>query len=303
MAELAALGVAANIVQFLELGLKVSITIVKTYRSITDNGLLPRNVEMEVMAKDLRQRCNRLQADTSIKADAGMTRLIERCIKTSTELVSETESLAVNVKSRYPRWVKIKVSLRAYHKNGRITKIHESLKEIKTEIFQTLLVLLYEHRNTLLDTVRSYGDASTAWNQGTDATLDQMSKDISRLAESTNNASSAKDLANFATTLAKFVEEASNQGTTREILRSLRFAQIAERQTEIPSAHQETYEWIFKESPDVNFSSWLQGSRGIFWITGKPGSGKSTLMKFISGHEITSFGGLRAVFKALKRVF
>ncbi|EXF77918.1 hypothetical protein CFIO01_04172 [Colletotrichum fioriniae PJ7] len=287
MAELAALGVAANIVQFLELGLKVSITIVKTYRSITDDGLLPRNVEMEAMAKDLRQRCNRLQADASIKADAGMTRLVERCIETSTELVRETETLAVDFRSRYPRWVKLKVSLRAYRKKGRIAEIHESLKEIKTEIFQTLPVLLFDHRNTLRDTVRSYGDASTAWNQGVDVILHQMSTDISKLVDSAKNASSARDLADLATTLAKFVEEANNQGNTREILRSLRFAQIAERQTEIPSAHKKTYEWIFQESADANFPSWLQGSQGIFWITGKPGSGKSTLMKFISGHERT----------------
>jgi hypothetical protein len=55
-----------------------------------------------------------------------------------------------------------------------------------------------------------------------------------------------------------------------------------------------TYEWIFT-NPDAetetrpydSFRAWLQGGRGIYWIAGKPGSGKSTLMKFIKNHKKT----------------
>lgn len=43
-----------------------------------------------------------------------------------------------------------------------------------------------------------------------------------------------------------------------------------------------TFEWLFTDQ--VSFSRWLSDDRGefdaIFWITGKPGSGKSTLMRF-----------------------
>lgn len=43
-----------------------------------------------------------------------------------------------------------------------------------------------------------------------------------------------------------------------------------------------TFEWLFTDQ--VPFSQWLRDDRGefdaIFWITGKPGSGKSTLMRF-----------------------
>ncbi|KAF5667102.1 hypothetical protein FHETE_5805 [Fusarium heterosporum] len=35
------------------------------------------------------------------------------------------------------------------------------------------------------------------------------------------------------------------------------------------------------------FSSWLRSSDSIFWVQGKPGSGKSTLMKFIIGNDNT----------------
>ena len=36
-----------------------------------------------------------------------------------------------------------------------------------------------------------------------------------------------------------------------------------------------------------SFSSWLQSNDNIFWIRGKPGSGKSTLMKFIINDDST----------------
>ncbi|KAF2815302.1 uncharacterized protein BDZ99DRAFT_356608, partial [Mytilinidion resinicola] len=38
---------------------------------------------------------------------------------------------------------------------------------------------------------------------------------------------------------------------------------------------------------DHRFPEWLKGGDGIFWVSGKPGSGKSTLMKFLADHETT----------------
>ncbi|KAK1496670.1 hypothetical protein CTAM01_08308 [Colletotrichum tamarilloi] len=288
MAELAALGVAANIVQFLELGLKVSFSIVSTYRSITDDGLIPRLVELKTMAEDLQRRCVRLQTDVNVKMDAGMNSLLQRCIKTSKELVDAADGLTTAIDGKYPRFTKAKLSVRAYFKESSIIDIQKRLREIKAAIFEGLQTLLFQHRSAVSDHVRSLGDASAAWNCATNARLDRMSKDIGKLLKSEDEASSTIELEVFSSMLSRFVEDVKHQGNILQILKSLRFAQIIERQTEIPIAHQNTFEWIFQESTNVNFSSWLQSPNGIFWITGKPGSGKSTLMKFVTGHEKTS---------------
>lgn len=56
------------------------------------------------------------------------------------------------------------------------------------------------------------------------------------------------------------------------------------RIAEVREAHEKTFHWVF--DPDVvDFSTWLRhfepsGLQPIYWIKGKPGSGKSTLMKF-----------------------
>lgn len=58
------------------------------------------------------------------------------------------------------------------------------------------------------------------------------------------------------------------------------------RQETVEEAHQETFRWIFddrneQQSGWSNFREWLDSPKQLYWITGKPGAGKSTLMKFI----------------------
>ena len=71
-----------------------------------------------------------------------------------------------------------------------------------------------------------------------------------------------------------------------QLLDSLWFAEILSREETIAEAHSETFEWIFDKSGEAvrpwdNFSAWLENGGGIYWINGKAGSGKSTLMSFL----------------------
>ena len=54
---------------------------------------------------------------------------------------------------------------------------------------------------------------------------------------------------------------------------------------EVSSSHPHTFEWIFDddiERPWDSFVKWLRGDECIYWIQGKAGSGKSTLMKYLA---------------------
>lgn len=86
--------------------------------------------------------------------------------------------------------------------------------------------------------------------------------------------------------------EAARQG--QSLLKALYFASIRSRHRSIEKAHATTFRWVLEDSPSgadapprSRFRSWLRNETGVFWIQGKPGSGKSTLMKFISGHPDT----------------
>jgi hypothetical protein len=83
-----------------------------------------------------------------------------------------------------------------------------------------------------------------------------------------------------------------------EILASLRFESIGERFEAVDESHAATFDWIFRPIQGTiqyaegrrwgEFGAWLESGTGLYWINGKAGSGKSTLMKYIVSHGKTS---------------
>ena len=84
------------------------------------------------------------------------------------------------------------------------------------------------------------------------------------------------------------------------LLRSLNFTSRSYRHENIPAAHRSTFEWIFPRHQSYTaqsgqdpseahseFNTWLKFGNGTFWVFGKAGAGKSTLMKFIASHDQT----------------
>ena len=67
------------------------------------------------------------------------------------------------------------------------------------------------------------------------------------------------------------------------IVSSLNYTSRPVRLDSIPQAHKDTFQWAF----DSRLSDWFLSGSGTFWISGKPGSGKSTFMKFITKHPRT----------------
>lgn len=80
---------------------------------------------------------------------------------------------------------------------------------------------------------------------------------------------------------------------------SLMFSNINQREETVPRAYEKTFEWIFgdPQSSELTdpivahlspFVPWLESpSSDIYWITGKPGAGKSTMMKYLLQHPLT----------------
>ena len=77
---------------------------------------------------------------------------------------------------------------------------------------------------------------------------------------------------------------------------SLFFPEIDSRQDQIVDAFEGTCKWIFDplvtEERHVctwpSFRNWLLAETGVYWISGKPGSGKSTLMRYIVNEPQTT---------------
>lgn len=84
------------------------------------------------------------------------------------------------------------------------------------------------------------------------------------------------------TRLAK-LNESENALLADRIVSSLNYDSRPVRHDSVPQAHKDTFQWAF----DSRLSDWFSSGNGTFWVSGKPGSGKSTFMKFIAKHHRT----------------
>lgn len=80
----------------------------------------------------------------------------------------------------------------------------------------------------------------------------------------------------------KVVDQSPQQENRKILLGYLRFAQIDSRKQTIKAAHKKTCQWFLRHR---DYESWLNPANlsqhhGFLWVSGKPGAGKSTIMKY-----------------------
>ena len=76
------------------------------------------------------------------------------------------------------------------------------------------------------------------------------------------------------------------------VLVALYFRRMDVRESQVQAAFKDTCSWIFEDPlehqrPWSNFRRWLERENGCYWISGKAGCGKSTLMKYLIGEPRT----------------
>jgi hypothetical protein len=118
---------------------------------------------------------------------------------------------------------------------------------------------------------------------------------------------------NIVTAMRKIQDQGPEYESDLEFLESLHFPDIKARERGVKNAQFKTFEWILepekyrleqravrRQKPLARggqgsteqrnfdaFASWLEKEDRIFWIHGKPGCGKSTLMKFVCSNPKT----------------
>lgn len=77
--------------------------------------------------------------------------------------------------------------------------------------------------------------------------------------------------------------------TQGRVLDRLWFRWIDDRKANIEDRHFRTLDWALdppnRQLQWDNLAEWLKNGSGLYWLAGKPGSGKSTLMKYLSDHQ------------------
>lgn len=129
------------------------------------------------------------------------------------------------------------------------------------------------------------------YNHPNDYDTSVLSKALEELTVGDTHSLSQK-LPTYTTSISTISDRLHSITTYQNLLDSFYFNSLTRRENKVSKAHAQTFEWAFRSvAPDgrtsIGLAHWLANCGGIFWIRGKAGSGKSTLMKFLSHHPTT----------------
>lgn len=162
------------------------------------------------------------------------------------------------------------------------------------EVLDTLRPL----RKTVYDLQPEFRDISRSLPLATEAERDRVAEGLWVSITAANECASATPVDKSALGSGEDYEKIpigiapddQNDYICDKILNSLEFNDIRARESQITTPFPETFAWLLQDgsskTPSVGFKEWLESKANDtpFWITGKPASGKSTLMKYICNH-------------------
>ncbi|KAK4194507.1 hypothetical protein QBC40DRAFT_290669 [Triangularia verruculosa] len=301
MEALAAVGAASSIVQLVDFTLKLIASGKEIRDSVTGSSL--QNEALEDVYKQMQsslQSVENLVTSKSSQSDELGHREILSSARIAHKDCSEILSLLEKLKLKsggHRRWDSLVAALKSMMGRKRVSEVEARLRIELASISIVLSRGIWAEVQKL--TVRVDQLIAKASHNGIkdERELEQLRHSFAGLCTDARNAA-AGNIPCDSDILVKDVE-ALHQGvrkydlvekmtfTRQAVINSLHFESRAQRHETIHQNHRETFSWIYNTP---SFRQWAEGGvekGGIFWIHGKPGSGKSTLMKFLANNQQT----------------
>ena len=141
MAELAALGAAAGIAQFVDLGFR-AISAAREALSSAD-GLTARSSELLKIAQDVEEQCKLLAADSAFsKPGSPLAALLKQSIDASEELSKEIKWMQVGPRGRRRDQARARALWRAFRGKDGILRLETRLSALRAQICSHILASL-----------------------------------------------------------------------------------------------------------------------------------------------------------------
>ncbi|KAK4201027.1 hypothetical protein QBC40DRAFT_64335 [Triangularia verruculosa] len=312
-----ALSIATGIITFVDFGAK----LVSLYREVrrSDDGrpqalsaLKAESLELSSNASQARENVASLQERYPRQSES-LARLATECTQVEKELQGLTDFLTVKAgHGLRTRGAQAVVSVRGVLKQGDFEGLQDRLRSIREQTMMSVIMCILEDVtetrvtlngvdggvNKLLDILRPL--------QRTVNDLQPEFHNISRnrpLATEVQRARIAGGLWTSIITAHQADSQAApgsveepldhGRGIYNRILKSLELEDMRTRESQIENSFPDTFQWLLEDesaesdkssarSP-TKFKQWLESptNEAPYWITGKPASGKSTLMKLI----------------------
>ncbi|GJC79558.1 hypothetical protein ColLi_02396 [Colletotrichum liriopes] len=310
-----AFGLAVNVLTVVDFARK----ILSAASEIHSAGQTNITADRDLVAKDLESCCQKL---ASFKRPASETEdgvstphPINDDVTALWRLATETNSVAVDIQRTLARsqgnrtaFSSVRDALRTVWGEKDMKEKMERLHLIRNELQFRIIVSLKANIDVA---AMSSSVALQRFDEGTrsiikalladgSTTRSQMASQISSIEQKLNR---QVEISTFLTNMqhAETVDTvtssdprptSNNDAVTERtivdnILSALWFSKMKDRYDDIETAHQKTYEWVFSGSEQQNgdshsFRNWVESSNSLFWVSGRAGTGKSTLMKYLA---------------------
>jgi hypothetical protein len=332
-----AIGLAGNIITFIDFGCEVLSAAREIYSS--KSGATSENKDLEFLTGKVNYLALNLQSTKSAPQMTDDERNLSGLAVECTRLSQDLLDLLKDLKAR--KAGSTKESLRAVWRNvwkkKEKTELEKRLEKCQQQLHLQLIstarlaetsfvnldrkLTLVSRWETLqrLDQVMRSGEC-----QEKELASLQRNVDVLRSSLDAKHLSS-KDLDQICSLL-NLSDQALTKVYRNLILDGLRFEKMNDRFDEVKEAHLKTFSWILETPDDYssynegesdggdaaekshngdlyhhkqgedyqlrlqardNFVNWLENGNGIFHVSGKPGAGKSTLMKHLCRHPRT----------------
>ncbi|KAF2677498.1 hypothetical protein K458DRAFT_319518, partial [Lentithecium fluviatile CBS 122367] len=276
---LAAVGLVGNIVQFIDFSYNLFTVSTAIHHSYAGASQSARDIES--ITKELQQWCAKIASRRNSQGqllpshhNKSLVTLVAGCENAAVELLSALHAL--RAKDARSRWSCFRAALAATWKEAQINNMEKRLDTYRQQIANRQIGAdLTKQISSLKHDIQH---AVETLQKDLNEVRMQISKRSSVIDSGTNTTEDDRhDRKALAASLAECTSIASDIIIALALLDSLPFEQMDFRHSKIQTAHSGTLEWVFS----TQWKSWIESADPIFWISGKPGSGKSTLMKHL----------------------
>ncbi|PMD63535.1 uncharacterized protein K444DRAFT_626616 [Hyaloscypha bicolor E] len=305
------LSIAANIAQFLGYGLQLLSDGKEMYNSL--HGALDEYHELEAIIEDIRNISNETKhlSGHSIGENT-IRKLAAECMPLAEKLLGILNDLKVPNDARFRGLKTLHQTFRSAGKKKEIQILKHRLMDLDMRLRTRTSWMLQRQvivncHSDVMSAIDSLAHVDDGLKLNLTSNLNQLRIDILEKLQvpATSNAR-GKDfgLDSLSKELLSFLDEGKRVKHQQDVLQSLVFEEMKQREETIKDAHEMTLNWMF-EKPETGFMNWLKADSGIYWVRGKvfhpyimsqrsqvteatqAGSGKSTLMKYICAHDTT----------------
>ncbi|KAF4456856.1 hypothetical protein F53441_1067 [Fusarium austroafricanum] len=295
MDPLTAISLVANIITFVDFGFKVVNDAGEIKESAS--GTTAENEHLNFLTTQIQGHTQALQmyvpVSTSNSDEQRLDELIRECQSLSGDLLKLLQTLQVNNSSKKSKRESISAAFRNFRKKDEKNDLLARLGRCQEQLHLQISHIDRQDTRTKLASIIKSGKCH-------DFELEKLSQQVETLQNGVQVTNLGPELLADIRRLLNLTDEAMSKVLQTTILNALEQDKMGERYDAVETAYEKTFDWLLDEEDqyssarpnprEVNqkrqsarkeFVDWLSSGGGIFHISGKPGAGKSTLMKYI----------------------